>query len=249
MKKKIKIQLNPIFLNNKNINNDDVEFDFNFKNHKITKQYIEIIKKLENSDEFCTFEFKEDKVFIDNTPKIPEKIDIDILFLNKEEDVLDLWSAENNILGFHCINSGAFFYNDDDFLSKKHRVAIIIDPIVYQKNYNLNKEFLGEKFDENEFLNIYYNTLVHELIHCKEFIENSNGLTPSEMMNEFENENLKVNFEDIITGHNIIFKSEFFLNEDEINDIMEERVEQKSLNLIKSLNIKYKKNKKQILKI
>lgn len=267
MRKKINVKLNPIFLDNDSDFKDDIiDYEFKLKKHPITKMYLDVIEKLNNVDNFVDFDFKGEKIFETKekfkevNPVPPDNISIDIIFLNKDEELLDQWCVPERIMGFHAINSGVFEIKDNDMLSKKHRVGIVVDPELFNEEFTKNRLFQRDinsnEFDM-DFIYAYFNTLTHELAHCKEFIENTNGMTPYEVANLQEEEMVDLTFYDISNGHGILF--DFDENNDryELDEIMEERVEAKGMSwihkiklnemlidsLIKSVNIDEKKNK------
>ena len=184
----------------------------------------------------------------------PENVDIEIYFTTNPE-ISDSFSIHNelehDVLGFQAITTGDGILGEAEYMDK-HACVIIIDETKYKKMSK--NSFLSE----NEFLKNYLTTITHELNHIFEFIENSGGLSPKELENAHECDDIEFNQFDCMTGYNILpmFDSEE-LDTDDALEIMEERVELKGNILMQKIDIQKEiedfilssKNKKNKMKI
>lgn len=237
------IKLNCVFFDGKK-EIEDEGLSFRGQNSPLTKLAMDIVSKVELLDSFKNPVFKGEKIFDNTNCKIDapvEDIEIDIVFINRDEDLLDYWAAPEDIVGLHCLNSGAFESSDGDFLSTKHRVVVTIDEKDFKQSIYNNRESLrygqNDKSQDEMFLKLYMNTITHELGHCLEWIENTNGLTPSQVQNLIESDEIFADFNDIITGDGIIFEKGLYGSDDELEDVMENRVENKGMEWLNSIDI------------
>lgn len=151
--------------------------------------------------------------------------DIDVILVDNRE-VFNFWNAPDGCLGFHAINSGYYEHEDNDFLSAKHRVVMLVNEEEFRRHFEgeLAKDLSDYR---HEYLDAYLVTVTHELTHCLELIEHANGMTPSEVQNAFDAEDIDLDLHDLCAGHGILFEFDENLSEEELTEIMEERVEQK----------------------
>lgn len=151
--------------------------------------------------------------------------DIDVVLVDNRE-AFNFWSAPDGSLGFHAINAGCFEYEDGDCLSDRHRVVVLVNEDEFRNHFEgeIERDFSDYR---SSYLDAYLITVTHELTHCLEFIENSQGMTPSEALNAFDAGDIDFDLTDLSTGHGILFPYDDNLSKDELIDIMEERVEQK----------------------
>lgn len=251
--KKVQIKFKPVFFDNEDFDDESLEYKFKYKKHPAIEIYLDILEQIKDLDDFNNFKFKADKIFETKekfdevNPLPPKEVEIEVMFLNPDEDLIDMWAAPDNITGFHALSSGVFEIFDDDILSKKHRVAVLFDPekleIAFKKHRLLQRDVNDNKYDM-DFYHGYFNTITHELAHCKEFIENTNGLTPSEVMNLCEEEMVDLTLDDICNGNGILFDYKENVEKYDLNELMEERVEEKGMIWLSKIEIDNKKIEK-----
>lgn len=216
---------------------EDSSLSFKGKKTPLTKLAIDIIKKVQELDDFKNPQFKGDKIY-ENSPYVidfptNEDINIDVVFVNKNEELLDYWCAPENVVGLHCLNSGAFESSDGDFISTKHRVLVTLEEEALKKILIDNKNEYTEEF----LTKVYINTITHELGHCLEWIQNTNGLTPNEVQNLIEDDYIDVSFNEIITGDGILFKKNKYETKNDLEDAMEKRVEEMGMSWLNQIDI------------
>lgn len=240
------IKINPVFFDGEKEVNDS-SLNFKGKKSPITRLALDIINKVQDLDDFKNPKFKgeiiyENKENVVNPPT--NDIEIDVVFANRSEELYDYWFAPDDSMGFHCLQSGAFEKSDGDFISTKHRVLVTLDEDDLKTKIKENKN----QFKNEECLILYMNTVTHELAHCLEWIENTNGLPPNEVEAMIQAGSIDYSLDDIITGNGILYPSNKCSDKDEIEDIMEDRVEAKGMFWLSQIEMD-KKLIKKILKI
>lgn len=221
------ILIKPIFFNGEKIlNNKNLSFEYN--ESSIMNLFKELLMKTENLEHLLYPKFKGEKINIKNKK---EKITINFIFIDKKE-LLDYWNAPEDAIGFHSISSGAYEKQDKDFIAKEHRVFLYFNEKEFQKNINkLPKE------NQKKYLKYYLSTITHEIAHCVEFIENSNGLTPKEVEDLIQNKKINVNLMDICSGNGTIFDYSSKYSYFDLEKIMEDRVEDKGENWLEEVKL------------
>lgn len=243
------IKLNCIFFDGEK-EVDDASLNFKGKKTPLTRLAIDIVNKVQELDSFINPNFKGEIIFNDigDLIKPPSEIEIDIVFANKNDEILSYWEAPEGVVGLHCLNSGAFESSDNDFLSTKHRVLVTLDESNLRSVIKTNRENQMYDKDDNSndelYLKLYMNTITHELAHCLEWIENTNGLPPSEIQNMIESDDIHFNFEEIITGDGILFEKGAYGTGEYLEDVMENRVEEKGMTWLNSIELNNKLVKK-----
>jgi hypothetical protein len=239
------IKIKPIFFDGNAIF-DDSDLSFSGQDLSITKLMIDVAKKVESLDAFQNPIFKGGNIFetkekfLSQDIQNPEQKDfeIEMVFIDKEN--IDLWGIPDNVLGVYMSSSGAMEDEDQDFLAKKHRVVIIVDEdYLYShiKHERLKQVHINDNSYDEDYLKSYLNTVTHELAHCLEWIENTNGISPSEIMNLTEEDIVDLSIEDIITGHGILFDFNEELSSQYLIDKMEERVESKGMTWLNEIEL------------
>lgn len=236
------IKINIEYFNGKMVDEEDLTYKS--QNTSISRLMVDIAKKAEKLDELVNPVFKLDKDEMNycGLNSIIDDIFIDLILIDNKE-IFNEFNVPENSLGFHAINSGIYESIDDDVLSKKHRVFIMVDEKELKQfiKNERNKEFdpTSDKND-NEYIRFYLTTVTHELAHCVEFITNGNGLTPSDAANHNENGNLSFDLIELSTGHGILFPYDEDFDLDELTEIMEERVEKKGIEWLNKIDIDQK---------
>jgi hypothetical protein len=180
-----------------------------------------------------------------STLKFPEEQTIQVLYVDNKK-VFDYFEFQNNsnIIGLHCITTGDGILSEESYYSEKFTILVFA-------NDKYLKEFLDEEIQNDEhqnylqsYLNSYVNTLTHELVHALEFMENSGGLSPHDVDCCYDASEFDYSINDCITGYGLPNYEKDYENviyDQEIKDIMEERVEEKGRKLLKSLSIDFEK--------
>lgn len=178
--------------------------------------------------------------------------DIDIVLIDNDE-LFDYWEAPEDSLGFHAINSGAFESVDEDCLSARHRIVIMVSEDALKQRIETSLALDSDDCRDHRYDYVMASlvTITHELSHCLEFIKNSNGLTPSEAQNAYEdaygyadedgeaNESGPIvhSVDDLATGHGILFAFDENRSQEEVIAIMEDRVEEKGIEWLHNCKI------------
>lgn len=238
------IKLNSIFFNGDIV--DDETLSYNSFNTPLHNLILNVMEELQKTDDFIHPEFKLNEEYVNPEIEIlppKEDIEIEVVFIDNNE-VFDFFNAPSEgVVGLHLINSGVFEDIDEDYLSKKHRVLVYLNEDMI-KNHFLEERLLetdpfSNRYDY-EYLSSILTSITHELIHCKEFIEHGNGITPSEAENLNESGDLDLRLKDLSTGNGCLFpymSEECNVSDNDLVDVMEERVEAAGIKLFKSLNL------------
>lgn len=217
------------------------ELTYKSKGTLISKLMEDVARKAELLDDLKNPLFKLEQSEIDDCGiKMPMKdVFIDVVLIDNPE-IFDYFEVPENSLGFHAINSGIYESEDEDVLSKKHRVFIMVDENKIKEIIKNEREYeIDNTSDRNdlEYLKSYLVTVTHELAHCVEFITNANGLTPGQVCDENENGNLSWDVTEVSTGHGILFPYDEDSTTQELVDIMEERVEMKGIEWLDNIKM------------
>lgn len=235
------IKLKPIELDGTII--EDESYSFQHQNSVFYKLLIDLIPKLEEKELFKNPQFKNilGEAFLEEAKNKDHEIEI-VFFDNKE--VFD-WcnfddKCHSGTLGFHAISSGVYESEDSDFLSKKHRVFVYINDESWLEIFTKERQKeLNPELNNHDGINLIgmMNTLTHELMHAHEFIINGCGLTPSEVADLVEMDEIEYDVSELSTGHGILYpKSELTERKDIVNR-MEERVEEAGDELLRTVKI------------
>ena len=200
--------------------------------NEISKIYEYIIKELNNSN----IEIKNQH--IKSYPEIdfPESVNINIVFVNGSES-FNFYFDEDTALktyGVFNITNGEGFLGEE-YLAKDFTVLVDASKDSFDNTY---KKYMSE--NKLDFIFRYMVTLTHEINHALEFIENSGGLTPYQVEDYFDSGIFDYSISDCCTGTNLPEYYKDFINitdEDEIYEIMEDRVEKKGREMLAKLNI------------
>lgn len=166
--------------------------------------------------------------------------EIEIYFFNDItlfSDFLIPLNSSEYPLGFHANNAGIFEDIDQDLFAAKHRVFIYLDNDYFFKLYKEEKSQFDDFNFSHSFLYSFFNTITHECIHAYEYLTHSNGLTPLDVYNLNSCGDLSFSSFEISTGLGILFDDDDSYSESEIIEIMEDRVEEKGMILLNSLEL------------
>lgn len=235
------IKLKPLNLDGSIVEDESLSF----KNHDSVfyKLLLDMIPKLEEKELFKNPQFKNvlGEEFLDEAKEKDHEIEI-VFFDNK--DIFDWadfeYTCGDGVMGFHAINSGIYESEDSDFLSKKHRVFIYVNDKDWLDIFTKERQKeLNPELNNHDGLNLIgmMNTLTHELMHAHEFITNGCGLTPSELGNLEESDDIEYSVSQISTGHGILYPESELECEKDIIDRMEERVEEAGDELLRTIKI------------
>lgn len=172
-------------------------------------------------------------------PEPVEPVNIEFVLVDND-DAMAYWDAPDCCLGFHAMTSGVYESEDGDVLSMKHRVVMK----VCEEQY---RQYIAEERQQEmdptsprndfEYLLAYLTTITHELAHCVEWISWTNGMTPSEVQNAIEDETVDLTMRDISAGNGIIMEFDDQISELKLNDLMEERVEEKGRHWLREIKL------------
>lgn len=222
---------------------DDESLSYSSFNTPLHHLVVNVIEELSKNENFINLEFKLDKKYINEEYFEIPKEDIEIEFIIVDNiEVFDYFNA-GEAIGLHSITAGVFEEEDNDYLAKKHRVFISINE-EYLKEYFLNERLneldpYSDSYDYS-YLAGYLITITHEGLHGKEFIEHANGMTPSEVNNLIESEEFELSLSDVSTGNGSLFPymdEDDNVSEQDLRDVMEERVESAGRTLFYSLKL------------
>lgn len=166
----------------------------------------------------------------------PDSVDINIIFVDGNKAFnfyFDEEVAQQTYGVFNITNGDGFL--GEDYLAKEFTVLIDASDETFDSTYK--KDSGNNKID---FISRYLVTMTHEIQHALEFIENSGGLTPHQVEDLFDNEVFDYSVNDCSTGYGIPQYFDDFegvQDEDEVYQIMEERVELKGRKMFNDLNI------------
>lgn len=178
----------------------------------------------------------------DKSLKFPESVNI-IISLVDNAEVFSYFNLDNNqnILGLFCITTGDGLLAETPY-SDEFRVLVEVNPDNFKKHIkDAQKDLIDiDKFDYVNLLELYLITSTHEIIHAFEFLESSGGLSPHEIDNLYDSEEFSNSLFECSTGFNTKTYQDHYLgdeSDEEIIEIVEERVEYKGKKLFQSLNI------------
>lgn len=200
--------------------------------NKISEVYSLIVEKLNELDLKIINDYENDHEDI----KFPKKIDINIIFVNGTDVFNHYFDAEvsKNTYGVFNISNGNGFLGED---SLANEFSVLVDAS-YESFKNVYDNYSTD--NKVDFISRYLVTLTHEINHALEFIENSGGLTPYQVDEYFDSGLFDYTVNDCCTGYGLPKYFNDFENvfdEDDIYEIMEERVEHKGRDMLKKLNI------------
>lgn len=184
-----------------------------------------------------------------NEKDLEEKTqNIDIYFVNSSNKMSSLFDNQDNALGCFLIYDNNDILDSKGFLDSFSIVLVANDNKMHRTVEKMISNN-NESYNENNFkkhLSSFICTLPHELSHAIEFIENSNGLTPYQINQQFINKENSNDVFNIATGYNTKKYHEDFKNiksheEDKIIDIVEDRIEEKSLMLLEQMTPNFKR--------
>lgn len=179
--------------------------------------------------------------------KFPENVDINIIFVNGSEAFNHYFEQDVSEKTFGVFNIS----NGDGLLGEEYLAkdfSVLVDAS-YESFINTYKKF--SENNKEDFISRYLVTLTHEINHALEFIENSGGLTPYQVEDYFDAGLFDYTVDDCCTGYGLPKYFDDFDgidNEDEIYQIMEERVENKGRYMFEFLDIPLEKIKSLIPK-
>ena len=205
--------------------------NFSSKNLILVHLAMEIARECEKLPEFTSPQFRlnQDCATECELPRVCfSDVFVDLVLVQDRQE-LEAWDASPNVLGFHAISAGAFEDQDNDFLSRAHRVVVVLDSEdlkLHMKRERMQESDPSSNRHDRMHLNSYLATITHELAHAIEFIGHANGATPGQAQDLYDASRLDFDLHDLCTGHGIIFPIDCTLSHEDRIDIMEQRVEQ-----------------------
>lgn len=190
----------------------------------------------------------------------PESQDINIIFMRKDKELLDFVGLNENTQGvFLTVNTDGLLKEMDDEYPDSFNVIVFIDDnkmesIIEQEAFLDMSYGIPLDVSREGILKSIANTLTHELEHAIEFMTNSGGLTPHQV-NEL-NQSGKFGYDvySCMTGYGTESFSKDFIHidekileddlplnmvADEIEEIVEARVESNSMKKLESMDIDF----------
>jgi len=218
------------------------ECDLNYKsaNSLLGKMVEDIIKKAGELKELKEPEYKLDfeeanRCQVDKV----DNVEIDLILANNDK-IKNIFNVPNDSIGFHAINSGSFEEEDGDIFAAKHRIFVLIDEgdlrgfMEFAKQNDYEE---GNFHNPHEVLFAYLVTITHELAHCVEFIENANGMTPSEIYNANSCGDLSLDVEEVLFGKGVYCDKNTSLSLSQMRELTERRVEEKGINWLDRIEL------------
>jgi len=212
------------------------------KENEISMLYREMTKQFNNQL------ISIDNIY-DNTNlniKFPDNVNIKILLVDNKEIFSYYFEDYEKTMGFFNINNAEGILGESE-LADEFVVLVEADPQSFNDLYNTYKDRItGTKSD---FLNRYLITLTHELNHAFEFIQNAGGLTPMQVDEFYQSGKFPYSVDQCCTGYGLEMYKDVYqgLDEDQdadtIESIMEDRVENKGVEMFKNLDLSFLKLK------
>lgn len=177
-----------------------------------------MIRLLDRLDEFASPKDYSSRVF-DNGNAVPGPAIqlIDVVLVDNAQ-AIEAWTPDTDCLGFHVITD---WQTNSDY-ADRHKVIIHLSNETLDDLYQINDlEQLTHKLVD------WLITIPHELAHALEFIERSGGLTPEQLIEKIELDDIDVSIRDFCTGSGITMDKVDC--QKTANSIMESRVETKAI--------------------
>lgn len=217
-----------------------IEYKLNSEN-KISEIYSYMVDKLNELEIKINNDYKITEI------ESPENVNINIILVNGPEAFNYYFESDiaEKTYGVFNISNGDGLLGEE-YLAKEF--SVLVDAS-YDSFKNAYKNF--SNYDKVDFISRYLVTLTHEINHALEFIENSGGLTPYQVEDYFDAGLFDYTVDDCCTGYGLPKYFDDFDgidDEDEIYQIMEDRVENKGRYMFKDLNIPLEKIKSLIPK-
>lgn len=167
--------------------------------------------------------------------KPSKNIEVELIFY-KDEEIEESFFAPSNVMGFFAITNeeSDTGYNDKFQVYVKINEEFILNLCVNERLQEMDPT--SSRYDADYLLGIV-STITHELFHVVEFVEHANGMTPAKA------DNIGLLTNEVCYGINALPEANeiFFQDEDHeeelevrydrLYEMMEERVEYKSLKL------------------
>lgn len=241
------------------ININEIIENNEIANSRLYKMYNHILDNLKNNDSFSvdTDTIKKEHPAI----YFPESKDLNIIFKNRDKSLLDSLSLPDETQGAFVLNDEEGLLTGRKGYPDSFNVVVFIDDkemedFVEHETYLDIEAGIPSENSRDYHLTSFCNTLTHEIEHAIEFMENSGGLTPHEVneMNALGDFNYDI-FYDIfscMTGYGMekygssydeidqkMLKDDLSLIEveNDIIDIVEERVETNSRKKLESSGV------------
>lgn len=162
-----------------------------------------------------------------------EDIEIEVIFI--PESLKEYVSGSFNVsdaLGLAAFTQGDLLFGEK-FYNDKFQVVVFCPT-----NQDLKEklDYLLE-IEKEDYLHLLLNTLPHEISHITLFLESSGGQTPEEVDINFDSGLFKYNVDDCILGEDHPKYKKLFSGQYDKNQVMENLVEKKGLNLLEKLNL------------
>lgn len=223
----------------------------NLKNNFVYKAYNCLLPEIEKNINLLLKQssyFHAMRDVLSKKVLLPEEIEIEIYFVQKdyfEKNLHHYFGVEKTCLGV-CVNTGGFGIirsNEEDNFNTKMQVVVKCET---------NEEVL-EHLNQRESLYSILNTLTHEIFHHLLVIKMAGGLTPYEIEDLYETNDFDYSFMDCSLGLHVL-EEEGFIDDisnyipEEYEQVMEEYVEEKSMDFLEKLQTLKSPNFDQLIK-